>query len=460
MQDSYQSIDQNEEAEKPKMKMLCFVIPMVLFAGILTVVIVVAVLSKDWRKEQAGSVISFLYVNDIHVDPRYNPYASLNYCTEESNATKVKKVFGQYGCDTPKETYDSFIEYAKTITPKPKFILYGGDTIAHGLTKSISDVQERFRVYFNQLNTIYRDVPILITIGNNDYYPNYGKPDTDVQNFESLADVLVEGNHLTPEQEKTFRKGGYYYQDFEKYNLRIAILNTVIYSEQKRPETTGDLYGQLEWLENITIDAENKGLKVGIAAHIPPGVSYIGDVSKPFDQGWSDEYMIKMSALDLKYKFQFFLGAHTHLDLMMPVYGEAEKVPYFLSSPSISPQHGNNPAFRIYKVKNGQIVDYDQYYTRLLRNPEKLEWQLEYTFSKTYYASDISPNSLRDVVKMLQAEGSDLEAWKYKAFSHSIAFDNGKYYFCVLNCSTRKEIDACASQLAEPHLLHKYRLRQ
>jgi sphingomyelin phosphodiesterase acid-like 3 len=353
------------------------------------------------------SLSEFIYVNDIHLDPLYDPFSySMNIDPKASNTCRVRDPnstvafpFGQYGCDAPRSTFESMLVHWPTVTKDPDFILFGGDSIAHSTGYNRSGVQSIFSEVIVKMSAVYPNKPILVTLGNNDFVPNYGRVGDDTLDFASIGEVMRP--FMNNEQYETFLKGGYYFQDLQKRKLRLLLLNTVAYA-YRRGHWADDPYDQFVWIENTTQDAHSQGYKVGIAMHIPAGVSYIGAT-----QGWPTEYVNRFDEICKRNNIIFTLAGHTHYDMLMPVFGDdGASKGYSLSSPAISLSHSNNPAWRLMKYDENGIQDIHQYYADVLMNPQdKLTWQLEYKFADAYSVKGLSVDSLLKVVKWVTETG-------------------------------------------------------
>ena len=407
-------------------------------AGFLTVILVCVFLLK--KKKDDG--IEFIYINDIHVDPLYIPNSRTSTRCRQSDPSVPSYVFGQYGCDSPFSTFESMLDFLPSVSSKPNFILFGGDAPAHSLGYNREQVAELIEDVVTNITATYNnEVPLLYVLGNNEFVPNYGNDDfsEDEENFQSLSNALR--SILNEEQLETFRKGGYYYTDFPDVKLRFLVLNTIIYNLDR--EERDDPYGQFEWIENVSQEAIDNGYTVGVALHIPPGCTYSTGNNTKLNQGWLESYMKRYDEIVKKYNIVFSIAGHSHYDMILPLYGQdGISQGYSMSAPSISPQHNNNPAFRIFKYANGQILDYKQYYTDIMLNPqEKLEWQLEYTFKDAYNVSDASSGSLKNIATWVATTGEG--RWRYKERVCSRAADNGLFYYCILTSTTEMQIHKC-----------------
>lgn len=387
---------------------------LILFISGLICSLIYATITKINSKQQViqQSLFDFVYINDIHLDPKYIPSSSpQTFCREfDSKYASAPYYFGQYSCDTPILTFNSMLRFlTKKIYPHsltnearhPKFIVLGGDMPAHVLGYSmkqlhsfIGDMVHNISYSFNQGIS---NIPIVFVLGNNEYVPNYGKNDfsSDIDNFASLYENVIDPYILknisivdkesANEQRSTFLKGGYYYYDIPECNLRILSVNSIIYNAYRTrdlklidPNGTlnfdlNDPYGQFEWILSTSLRAKNEhNYTVGMALHLPPGMTYTtGDYAAVL-QGWHKHYIDRFDEILAQANIEFILGAHSHYDMFLPVNGKDSKSKLFsLAAPSVSPQHLNNPGFRIFKIKSsGEVDDYDQYYADIMKNPQ------------------------------------------------------------------------------------------
>ena len=392
-----------------------------------------------------------LFFNDLHYQENFNPYGSShNGCSSNSTNSGVPSLYGIYGCNSPPRLIHSFFKFLKTHR-KPSMIIFGGDSVS--LPEKTDKAYLKWMDYFmSTLSNIYPSTPILITLGNNEFVHNYGSFDTDHHDFHLFSQAL--SPYLKSDQIETIQKGGYYYHDLPSQNLRIIVLNSIMYltkmSRKNHNET--DPWEQLSWLQSIIKDARRKKMEIILTMHAPPNPI---SPEKP-QSGWNQIYLNQFSRIIKKYNIHQILVGHSHLDLIFPIYSEEQlsqqlndQSPQFneeiydqinknnkfnqlesqllfsnnktlnhcknikynkniknnidnnvlvkedgfvaLSSPSISPKHGNNPAFRIYKLRKGKVYDYDQYYTDIsLINYENNypKWKKHYSFLNTYHIKD------------------------------------------------------------------------
>lgn len=183
---------------------------------------------------------TFWHITDTHMDWLYK-VNSTPHDTLCRDGTGTAGMFGDYSCYPPIWLQEEAIKKMHEIDPNPAFILHGGDTYPHmggpaeDYANSIYNSTMTLRKYFP-------DAPILYTLGNHDCYPSFCvEPNGDW--LKTVGNKLAP--FLTPEQVKTFQKGGYYVSDIAGY--RIIVVNSIFYySMNKYTENmTGDIGYQL-----------------------------------------------------------------------------------------------------------------------------------------------------------------------------------------------------------------------
>lgn len=433
---NYQNLEIGESPSKKKK--IIFIISAVVAVVIIALTILLCWIFFYKQKDQG---FEFVYINDIHLDPLYVSDSSPPNC-RTSSGSEISHPFGQYQCDSPASVFKSMINFLPKASSNPKFVLYGGDGPAHKLNYDVNGVRELNNWIIQNLSSVYPNVPILFSLGNNDFSPNYGNDNFtgDVENFKSMGSIL--SSFMNEDQRSTFEKGGYYYHDFPEMKLRLIIVNSIIYNTYR--EIRDDPYDQFKWIRTVSSDAKSKGYKIGVSIHIPPGVSYHSD---NLNQGWHEVYMKEFDQIVKEFDIQFILSAHSHYDMFMPLYmPNGVSNSFSLSAPSISPQHNNNPAFRIVKISDGKLINYIQYYADIMMNPQnELDWKVEYEFNDAYGESKVGKSELLKIVDWIKTTGEG--RWRYMEKICSLASDNGKFYYCVLTSTTDEEIRKCMQPL-------------
>lgn len=390
--------------------------------------------------KQKESEFEFIYINDIHLDPLYkvdNSKINGNFskCRISAGSGNYHP-FGQYGCDLSNQTFQSMIKFLPKTVKNPQFILFGGDASAHSLNYTREELHDLISYVVNEISSVFPNVPFLFALGNNEFIPNYGSDDfsTDTKDFASISTIL--SRFMNEDQLQTFQKGGYYYHDFVESKLRLLIVNSIIYNGGRDYQV--DPYDQFQWIYKSVIEAHRQGLRVGICTHISPGLSFVSYVSP--NQVWKERYHHEFNTLINEVEIDFILSGHIHYDMLIST-NETSKQ-YSLSAPAVSPQHTNNPSFRVFKYSEGHLLNYIQYYADIGSNPtDDLEWKIEYTFQDAYRQPKIGHENIEEAVNWIT--NTNEGRWSYIEKLGSFALEDGKLYYCLLKSSTLIQLLQC-----------------
>ncbi len=324
----------------------------------------------------------FLFLSDVHLDLAQKD-TNLNEDTGPVlwNSCKVK--------------LDSILSSPNP----PKFVLYTGDLPAHyprDVTRSYYLPENKRERHNKNTATLLNDlrqlviksgIPLFYVPGNNDSMAGdyYSFADENKQTPFSLIDetaapfpaVNTAANkdaHMVSMPEPTM---GYYAATAIK-GLRIIGLNSIIlgntYSNIDSVPQAIAGNAEMQWLADQLKDASEKGDKVYIAMHTPPGTdAYRFERKDPVTTMWTPKQPWLNAFLSLNEQYQttiagIFFG-HTHLDELRLLYDSTNTkiTEVAISSPAIAPGHGNNPAFKTveFNAADKSITDFTTYYSNL-----------------------------------------------------------------------------------------------
>ena len=169
---------------------------------------------------------------------------------------------------------------------------------------------------------------------------------------------------------------------------------------------------QVAWLAQQLAQARSAGEHVWVMAHIPPGVDAYSSFHHGNDvcSGAPPALFLHSDAMAQTLEryadtIRLVVLAHTHNDEMrlLPT-AEGSAIPAELI-PSISPVHGNNPAFLVAKVnpKTATMVDYSVY-AASNQTGIATAWPHEYRYSAAYGMPDFSGASLKQLIADFAAD--------------------------------------------------------
>jgi sphingomyelin phosphodiesterase acid-like 3 len=340
---------------------------------------------------------TFLFLSDIHLN-------------DTAHTT-------HYGGDTGKDLWKLFKEKVNEVLGgpnSPDFIVYTGDLSAHYRCSGTCYLEPDQRGAHNRdLSAILSEFQALAKKYNKPFFYLPGNNDAVAGNYYSFADKeqhtaldLVPAQNLFFPQPAgvadanaahmiSFPKPfmGFYSAQVMK-GLRLIAMNTVIYTP-KYTAVDGSTQlaegnKQLQWLADQLADAAANNEKVYIAMHVPPGVdAYSGkDMWKAQVSGsanWQNTFL----RLTEQYQATIagILYGHTHTDEVRRLYDSTGTriTEVAISSPGVTPNHFNNPGFKVVRYDAGskELLDFTTYYTIV----GKPAWgNNTYTFTDAYGA--------------------------------------------------------------------------
>ena len=256
--------------------------------------------------------------------------------------------------------------------------------------------------------------------GNEDCIPHYHfDPTTNSSKHPSLeiiSGLLVEHGLMEAHEAAQWRRCGFYSSVIGGTNLRVLMINTVIYSVESRPAANVsdvDPCGQFAWIANEVSNARAQNQRVVLVGHIIP------DATK-----WVPQYLATFRRAVKSYSdvmvFQVF--GHTHMFTFLTL--SPETAPLIIDVPGITPRDGNVPAYlkltftdqiapsRIVFANSEWTVD--QIHSRFLDITQSSpSWQWGKTFPKDFpdMQSPLNTPNLYNYAKALNAAKHDSTTW-------------------------------------------------
>jgi len=394
---------------------------------LITVLCFLAILSpycNGQQQQQQERKSSFLWISDIHLEPDYGtPLAATKHnpaCTLESS--KESSPYGQFGCDAPTLLVEQTLDHAQSVVASETidFILMTGDFVRHGnelLENPLQLTREISETVLNMITTRFPGVPILVSVGNNDFTPDYYidvEGPTDNNTMLELVTNAFNTTFQTEEEVSSFREGARYARNVSD-TLTIISINTIIYSVEHSPEqeTIEDPFGQFRWLKTQLEVAKSAGRKAWIVGHIAPTIG-----SYAHDNLWHVPYVDRY--LDtIKDYFPIVicgqLFGHLHTDEFRLARDDSDdsnggsgllgkQYPLYIAS-SFTSIYGSNPSFRLvqYETDTGNLLDYDTYYFDQTTTKVPPDWIKAPSFRESFNIPDMSASSLDSIINQLAA---------------------------------------------------------
>ncbi|XP_026226069.1 sphingomyelin phosphodiesterase [Anabas testudineus] len=381
-----------------------------------------------------------LFLTDIHWDQEYEPGSAVDCkeplcCRNSSGSPSWKKrkagYWGTYGkCDLPLRTVENVLENVARFGPWD-WVYWTGDIPAHNVwsqtrKQQLSELSVVSRLIHKYLGP---NVTVYPAIGNHESTPVNSFPPPFIRGNRSSAwlydKMADEWAVWLPEQAlKTLRYGGFYTVEVQP-GLRVVSLNMNFCAKENfwLMVNSTDPANQLQWLVHILQASEDKGEKVHIIGHIPPGLC-LGS--------WSWNYYHIVNRYESTIAGQFF--GHTHLDEFQMFFDEetmTRPVGVAFIAPSITTYVDLNPGYRVYSVDGNYkgssrlVLDHETYILNLTEansspapNPK---WSLLYRATEAYGLSSMFPSNCNGLIRTLINDDRVFQKFWYFRFKGHVS---------------------------------------
>ena len=257
-----------------------------------------------------------------------------------------------------------------------------------------------------------------------------------------------------------FSKGGYCRLPFASgKGTDLIMLNDIFWSKKFKPEKKAAVKNpgadEMKWLKSALKYDTVHGRKALIAMHIPAGTdAYLASRDK--NCGHDDGFLLpefNRQFLDLikanSAVISCVFSGHTHFDDFR-VFSDKGS-PYMSESiiPSVSPSHGNNPAFELVLMESGaRVRDKEVYYLSGFGG-EGAKWALEYSFCTAYGCDAYSLAGLSRAAGSIQTDQETMQKYLlYYSVSNPMMLPlllrNSREYGCALTSGDSAEFSDCA----------------
>ena len=416
-------------------------------------------------------------MSDIHFNPLADPGLVSQLVSAEPDqweailAGDEHSPLQKYGDDTTWRLLSALVSGMKEIQPRPKVIILTGDVLPHKFQDKFAAITHdkdaaAFRSFAKktfvfvslELRKASGNIPVIYTLGNNDeecgdyaLQPNGPFLQDTLDPVEKMA--LVNRDAMS----QWSATGTYVVKNpLAKHHL-ILVLNSNFWSRRyvntcgaKADPDPGK--ATLDWLAGQLKDAEHRGDKVWLVYHIPPGIDgHSSSRAKQTVPFWKPEYADGFYKLLDEYRktIEVNLAGHTHLDDMRLVTTEHAEM-LVLINPGVSPNVGQNPAFRLMTVDSkARPLDFMTYY---IPNFDAMKWELEYSTRAAYGLKKINAADYESLYSTMGAAGGMSDKWQlYYSVSHLAGLsDSSKGYLRALYCAegnlTASAYEGCAAQ--------------
>ncbi|XP_011303537.1 sphingomyelin phosphodiesterase [Fopius arisanus] len=376
-------------------------------------------------KKRSNSHFKIVHVSDIHYDPLYEPFGNAECdqpeCCKRGQGTSPPGAapagyWGDYrSCDTPWHAVLDALDHITNTHSDAQFIYYTGDIVDHGGWETTRQGNKQIILdVYKTMKKTFGETPVYPIIGNHEANPlNIFAPatidDEEISTkwlYELLADIWIDSGWLPECTRDTILKGGYYTVSPKKGFRIIGLNNNVAYtSNWWLIHEPNDLGGQLKWLADTLLEAEENSEFVHIITHVPSG-------SSDQQSTWSREYRRIINRFANIITGQF--TGHTHRDEFNIFYDPqdfSKIINVAWNGGSITTWAFVNPNYRTCTInsKTYEVEDVDNWMYNMteanLTPDEPPNWVKSYSFKDEYGLEDLSYNSIRDLIIELSKEG-------------------------------------------------------
>lgn len=377
-----------------------------------------------------GGVAPFKIVvfSDVHFNPFYDPaiFQSLLNAPESEWA----EIFNGSTVTGPQtwgqDTYYPLLmrTFAKVCgqAARTPFVIFPGDILTHEFSSKFYALYgatdeaamraftlKTVAFFAAQVREHCGDIPIMPSLGNNDSYAGDYQITPGGKFLSDTSNIYLSTLMMNKAGEESFTStwtaGGYYVANSLASDLAIINLNTILFSRHSPSGYEAATLAQLSWFREALASTRAEGRRVWLLLHIPPGIDIFSTVTSYMDDTghlsdatmmWQDEYQAGFLETLGEYSdiIDAIFAGHTHMDeYRLAIKVGASRQGWVMTTPSISPIYGNNPAFKILTVSGGgwKTSDYESLNNSLSQTDQIFRYY--YTFSDVYGLSGILENS-------------------------------------------------------------------
>lgn len=359
-----------------------------------------------------------------------------------------------YGKDSAWPLFDATVKRVEAIEPRPKLIVLTGDILPHkfqerfaaasgGNDASAFQAFEKKTVAFigMELEKAAAGVPFVYTLGNNDEECGDYALEPHGPFLAETQGMVEKLAHLNASELAGWSTlGNYVTRNPLARHHRIIALNSNFWSRRYTNSCGSPAEDPgaevMTWLSDQLKDARKHGDKVWLVYHIPPGID--GHSSSRTNQVvpmWKPQYADGFNRLLDEYRntIELNLAGHTHLDDVRLVQ-TAHVTTLVLLNPGVSPNVGQNPAYRIIKVdSHARVKDMDTYWMPSFNG---FEWKLEYSARKAYGLRAIDAASYQKLYDEMDRKPELAQQWKqFYSVSRLAGLSDKKAYIRSLYCA-------------------------
>ena len=319
----------------------------------------------------------------------------------------------------------------RAVVAKPAFVTISGDLLVHQFdcrfhtamkgNETYAEFAEKTASFvIRSVEMEFAGSPVYVAMGNNDSSCGDYKMDPQDRYFKGTGDAVMAGIPAgSSDKDKAradYEAGGYYgaLLPAMKKPTRLLMLDDIYLSKgygtcAGKADSAGGT-AMMSWLTGQLEQAKQRGERVWVMGHIPPGVNVYGTLRKGNVCGGkgAEPYLTAIGTESLGDVIaknadvvELALFGHTHMDEMklIAVDGDDKGGVPMKGVASVSPVNGNRPSFTVAKIDPGTSTMQD-YAVYVAPNSDggAGAWTKEYAFDQTYGQTSYSSAALRTLI--------------------------------------------------------------
>ena len=250
---------------------------------------------------------------------------------------------------------------------------------------------------------------------------------------EAFYNTLLLGRADRENYFSTYPTGGYFVAEPPGAKVLFVCVNSILFSSHRTDGCTDSANNagtmQLDWLEKVLKKAQEDKKKVFMVSHIPTGTSVYSTVKKYMDASgkisdaavfWKESCQNRFLEICRQYEsvIEIIFSGHTHMDeyrLILDRDGEAYKAD--IVTPAVSPQFGNNPAFKVLTLRGEDWKPLDSRSVNCDLALSSPDFSTYYVFSEAYFMEASLEESLVDLFPKMAIDTGDRQQWAHFYYS-------------------------------------------
>lgn len=448
---------------------------------------------------QASAQNQVLLMSDLH----FNPLASCDLARKLAQADPIKpkgsssaeswkdildrepQKYSKYTEDTNFALLQWSLTAMQSESPHPLLVMITGDLLVHQFWDKFHEcfggnstkkefsafVRKTMTFLADQIGLTFPNAPIIPALGNNDsdcgdYMIDPGGPflRTFAKSWSKLVHRPPSRWNIKSDFKNMAANAGYYTATIltpRKTHIMMIVTNTTVWPSRYDPacdhSNSDPRIGQLDWLRSTLEQARASHQQVWILGHIPPGIDVFATlrtsgshIATMYDEGYNLAVISAIHDYGPTVKIGFF--GHSHNDDFRLLDAGTRNTPLQLI-PSISPIHGNNPAFAVLTVDDD--LDPQNYTVYALNLDAPQQWPKEYDFQTEYDQKGFSGKDLLALSTKVANDNKVRERFA-KHFTAGrngrggITVQNWRAYWCSLTNLESISYSRCLSGFVVP----------